>query len=116
MSPFRRAVQCLRPAPGAYVDGRWVAGDATPFAIQASVQPATGNDLKSLSENRRSGSIYALYTDSAMQTLDEDLKLQPDVVTLHDGDYEVVHAERWQNNIINHWKVLVRRGLPGVPL
>lgn len=116
MSSFRKPIPCQRPVAGSNVNGRWVSGGpATPFTILASVQPASGKDLLMVPENRRSGSVYALFTDTAMRTLDEEGQTQPDLVTLHDGVYEATHLEVWQNNVIPHYKILVTKPPVGVP-
>lgn len=110
MSGFRKAVTMRRPAPGSHVEGRWVPGAmGADQTIYASVQPASGEDLERLPEGARNRAAYALFTDTELQAGSIEAKREPDRVVLFGAEYEVLHIEPWQNNVINHFKALAVR-------
>jgi len=112
MSPFRKPITVKRPTAGSYVNGLWVATSTpTEIIIQASVQPATTEDLQSLPEGRRQLGAYKLYTDTQLQSVLENAN-NPDIVVINGEDYEVAQVEPWQNGIVNHYKILAVRIQP----
>lgn len=111
-NPFRNTVVPVkRPPAGDYVDGVWVEGAPSNFDIKASVQPASGEDMESLPENRRTLATYRLYTDIHLLENLEGVR-NPDVVTLFGEDYEVTKVFPWRNGIIDHYKILATRIQP----
>jgi len=110
-NPFRKPVTMLRPPAGQYVDGRWTEGAPVESSILASVQPASGQDMESLPEARRTMATYRLYTDTQLYEALENVR-NPDIVVLFGEEYEVVKVFPWRNGVLEHWKVLASRRQP----
>jgi hypothetical protein len=114
VSGFRQPYT-LKRQNGSYLNGRWNVTAPTDIAITASVQPATAKDMKNLPEGRRSGAVYALYTDTEPLTTieaDNDLGLDPrkaDQITLFGDVCEVMSVAPWQNDVINHYRAVVAK-------
>lgn len=102
---FRKPITVTARSTGTLVDGIYIDGVSTVSTIQASVQPAGDNDIKTLPEGRRERKAYRLYTDSSLISLQESQN--PDRVTLYGEDYEVITKDPWQNNVIPHYKYIV---------
>lgn len=106
---FRKPLTVYRPSNGAYVNGVWVeSGDDVVLTINASVQPATTEDLQSLPESRRNLGAYRLYSSEPFQTITEGSK-NPDIVQIYGDDYEIAESSPWQNGVQNHHKSLAVR-------
>lgn len=106
---FRKSVTVRRTAPGSYVDGFWQEGGlVTPApVINASVQPATQDDMQLLPEGRRITGAYRLYTND---TLNLAIGAQnADRVSINGADYQVMAEADWSNGIIPHKSYLVAR-------
>ena len=106
---FRKPQTITRTSAGAYVNGIFVAGTpSTPssITIQASVQPATGEDIKALPEGRRLDDYVKVYTDSDLQMLQESTGKQPDRLTWRGHTYECISADVRQMSVINHFKYI----------
>jgi hypothetical protein len=101
---FRKSITIYNAA-GAYVDGYWVPGIETSQTITASVQPVTGNALQALPENRRTGGVFALFSDHAFNSGGVP-GTQPDQVEISGTRYECFQSEPWGNDVINHYKGL----------
>lgn len=114
MSGFRKP-HTVKRQNGSYVNGSWTPTTPTDVAITASVQPATAKDMKNLPEGRRTGAVYALYTDTELFTTieeDNDLGLDPrkaDQITLFGDVCEVMSVEPWQNEVISHYRAVVAK-------
>ncbi len=112
MSLGRRTLQGRRPG-GAYDDdGRWQETAAGTFSFEASVQPLSPRELKSLPEGRRASANFRLYTDYALRTVDDKNAKNPDRVIIIDRAgfnrmYEVISVEDWGNGIIPHYKAII---------
>jgi len=111
MSSFRAPLSTIVFTPGAYVDGHWVEGSETPGTIQASVQPTKPSDMQMLPEGRREVESFRVYSDTRLNTvLDREAdgsKASPSMVIIDNERYEVFSSLRWQNNVINHFKMIV---------
>jgi hypothetical protein len=83
------------------VAGEALEPDEVTLSIRGSVQPATGEQLQSLPENRRDVESYMIYTDTALET--------QDIIEINAVDFEVQGRDSWQNNIINHNAYLVQK-------
>jgi hypothetical protein len=97
---FRKSVTVSRQAAGAFVNGVWVPGAVSTVTIQASVQPASAEDMQRLPEGRRQAGAVKLYTNDALLTEKDDQKA--DRITIGQGEYEVATADVWDNGIIPH--------------
>jgi hypothetical protein len=105
---FRQTVTVYRRDPNAEQYGKKVQGaEQAPFTIYASVQPTTGEDLQVLPEGSMENEVYKLYTDTELFTR-EDLQ-DADQVELFGKRFKVINIERWQNQVISHYKILVSR-------
>jgi hypothetical protein len=100
---------------GSLVNGTWVATAPDDVAIMASVQPATARDMQNLPQGRRTNGAYVLYSDTEMLTTiagDNDLGLDPrkaDRITLFGEVFETMIVDPWQNDVLNHYRVLVAK-------
>lgn len=109
MSSFRQAHTLFR-LTGSYVDGDWVEASEASISITASIQPATGNDLQNVPEGRRASGVFAVFTDTAIQTAVQGATpTKADRLSIGGILHEAVHVEPWQNNVINHYKALFAR-------
>ncbi len=103
-------MQYITRSGGAYVRGKWTDGsEAAPVTIQGTFQPSKGNELEVLPEGRREKSTYTVYTKTQIKTVNQFDETQADILVKDSIRYLVVVAEPWQNNIINHYRLLVQR-------
>ena len=103
---FRKPQSITRHAAGSYVNGLFVAGSPSTITIQASIQPATGEDIKALPEGRRLDDYVKVYTDADLQVLEEVNGLQPDKLTWRGHTYECISSDVRQMGVINHFKYI----------
>ena len=103
---FRKPQIITRTSAGSYVNGTFVAGSPSTITIQASIQPATGEDMKSLPEGRRLDDYVKVYTDSDLQVLEESSGIQPDKLEWRGHTYECISADVRQMGIISHFKYI----------
>jgi hypothetical protein len=104
---FRQSVTVKRRAVGAFVAGVWVPGAPTTTTIQASVQPASAEDIQRLPEGQRQTGAVKLYTNDSLFTAKGTQ--EADIVVTPQGDYEVSVAEVWDNGLIPHKSYLCVR-------
>lgn len=105
---FRQTVTVRRRA-GSYTLGRWADTTSQMFKIQASVQPANARELEALDEGRRNNATYVLITSSVLQVADVAKACNSDVVVLDSEEFEVIGINKWQNNVLPHYKYLVSK-------
>jgi hypothetical protein len=105
----RFIVSVARTAPGTYVGGRFVDGAKTVFIIKCSVQPTSPKEMVSLDEGRRTRNAYTLISDRELFMSEPSTERNSDHVTLFGERYEVMSCERWQNNLLNHYKAIVSK-------
>lgn len=105
MSSFRQPVTIVPRANGALVDGIYTEEAGTPTVIQASIQPTTPTDIKTLPEGKRESRSFKLYSDTSLTSLSESQT--PDRALLGGVEFEIVTKESWQNGVINHYKYIV---------
>lgn len=114
---LRYPVTIQRRAPGAWVAGRWVAGDDGPTeTIQATVQPATLSDydeLQPLPEGRRIERMVRVYTASILTIAANDNTASGDLLLWPEGlgaePYEFVWCSPWQSHVIPHYRYLAAK-------
>src|SRR5690606_5003111 len=75
--------------------GRYTPGASTTFSIVASVQPATGRDLRDLPEGQRGDEVRVIYTISELRT--RSPAGEPDAVTLDGEPWTVINVKRWES-------------------
>lgn len=101
---FRKPQTITRTTAGAYVNGYFVDGVTSSITIQASVQPMTGEDMKTLDAGKRLSDYVKVYTSSDLQVLGEASGLIADRLTWRGHTYECISADVRQMGIINHFK------------
>jgi hypothetical protein len=82
------------------------------LSFEASVQPLSSREMKSLPEGRKADASFRLYTDFALKTVDEKTGKNADRVKIKDRTgterwYEVISVEDWGNGIVSHYKAVV---------
>lgn len=95
-----------RPAVAAYDDGVLQEPDDDPtlFDIVASVQPATGRDLRRLPEGQDIFEVKVLFTQTELRTATFG-GAGPDSVEINGESYQVQTVDRWAE-LGNYWRVL----------
>jgi len=87
-------------------NGRYEKGDAETFTIEASVQPASGNQVKILPEHRRTEEIIVIYSDKQLRVNDNKKNKSGDTL-LHSGKkYEILNVKDWSRTDIPHFECL----------
>lgn len=96
-----------RTTPGGYgTDGRFVPGTPSTLTIQASVQPARGQDLLLLPEGMRTEETLKVYSPTRLFT--QGAGQDPDVITVAGITYKVMTAEQWGPDGA-YWKILASK-------
>lgn len=104
---FRKPQTITREQPGAYVSGVFVPGATSTLTIQASVQPATMEDMKEAPEGRRLSDMVKMYTDADLFTVeDAGHNQQPDKLTWRGREYEVIAKGVHQMGVVSHYKYI----------
>lgn len=93
-----------RTAAGATVDGRYTEGATATASVVGSLQPPTGQDLKSLPEGRHADGTLVFYTTSALLVTPI-----PDRLTIDGEQWEVFRVERWQAFGDTHYRAWLSR-------
>lgn len=97
------ALTVTRRDPSTYTVGRLDAPSSSTITIRASVQPASGRDLKRLPEGSRVEDVLCLFTTTELLT--QGVGQSPDLVTVQGADYEVQNVEVWAS-LGSFYKVL----------
>ena len=107
---MRYEVTVYRRAPGAYVAGRWHAGESVRDTIMATVQPAQLSDydrMEALPEGRRVEALVRVYTDAKMEVAGSGPEASGDLLQWGDGrPYVFMATSAWQSGIIPHFRYL----------
>lgn len=91
-------------------EGEPIASYENDVAIRASVQPATADDVLSLSEgDRGSGALKRVWSASELQMADGETR-DADVIVWHDKSFRVVGQQDWDGN--GYRFVLAKEFLP----
>lgn len=106
---FKKPFDVLREASGSYVNGVYTAGAKSVISIQASIQPATEQDLITAPEGRRISDMVKVYTDTSLQEGGEGTSLQPDLIVWRGYAYEVSSISVRQMGVIDHYKIYATR-------
>lgn len=102
---FRKPFTVKRVTAGSYVNGVFVPGTNSTFTIQASIQPLSDIDLKTLPEGQREGDMIKAYTDSDLFPVGESGSGQePDKIVWKGNDYTVSKKSVRQMDVINHYR------------
>jgi hypothetical protein len=97
---FRQSVTVRRRANGAFVAGVWTPGALSTTTVQASIQPASAEDMQRLPEGQRQTGAVKLFTADALRTAKG--QQEADIIVTTQGEYEVSVAEEWRNGLIPH--------------
>jgi hypothetical protein len=90
--------------------GRYTAGDASTFEIVASIQPATGRQLRDLPEGQRGDETIAIYTKTEIRTRSPgEPGNEPDVIAYRDEPWTVTQVKRWESFGAVHFEALAVR-------
>lgn len=87
-----------RYAAGSYPDLDWVDGAETELTIEASVQPARGEELLLLEEGTRKRARHKMYTYTELRTVNLDAQTSPDVVIIDGRRHHVHEAADWTDH------------------
>jgi len=109
MSSFRKIYTVTRQAANSYVSGLPVDGATSTFDIQASIQPVSGEDMKTLPDGRNVNDMIKVYSDTNLQVSDEANRLEPDKLTWRGKVYECVSVDVRQMDVISHYKYYFSR-------
>ena len=110
MSLFNTVTLTAQKRKNSYVNGKSVIeNDGEPFTIRGSLQPDTGEKLQTLLEGRRASSIYKIYTNTYMNTVNQNNNTVSDVVFIDGYEYEVIDVAKWGNGLIGHYKIICMR-------
>lgn len=91
-----------RTSVGTTVDGTYVEGSTSTSSILGSLQPVTGDLLKSLPEGRRADEVKVLYTTS-----DVIVKPIPDKFTIDGEQWETEKVMKWEHFGETHYIAFV---------
>jgi hypothetical protein len=87
--------QVTRRTAGTFLKGIAQPTTDTLITIQASVQPATGEDLLRLPEGRRSNQTRVVFTTTQLYTGDQSDTFASDLISINGDPWEVQHVEEW---------------------
>lgn len=106
---FRKSINVTRGAPGYFdqITGLRVEGAESQFEILASIQPTTPEVMELFPEGDRVKESFTLYTDTELKTADVDNETPADFVFIEGEKYIVVKVSKWQNKILDHYKVVI---------
>src|SRR5688572_25549865 len=93
-----------RGVAGTTTNGRYTAGATSTFTITATIQPATGRDLKLLAAGNHGEEMLTVYATTALQC-----GPVPDVVTYSGESWKTVNVRRWEAFGGTHYVALIAR-------
>ncbi len=98
-----------RRAAETYVAGiRTPAGGfPTTFSIEASIQPVTGRDLRSLPEGQHADDTKIVFTVTELKT--RSPSSEPDVITYKGEPWQVIRVEDWEHWGSTHYRCMMAR-------
>lgn len=111
---FRRTLTVKRYSGSYDVNGLWNIQLSETFDIKGSVQPSRGHEMYRDVAGRADIGDYDIYTATKLRTSLESSEDVADVVVLNDEDYEVVEVQNWQNDVISHYRIVVKKLVKGV--
>jgi len=110
MSGFRKPYTVVRRSGIQHNAATGYFSDGTPadIPITASVQPAPGDVRKNVPEGYDTDSTFVLFTSTELITATEGGDTQ-DQITLFGQVYDVIQVDKWQNDVISHYRCVVAR-------
>lgn len=114
----RKLLKIFRSEEGKFVDGLWaktfldeneelVENSFIEFYSRYSVQPTSGEELQLLPEGRQNESSFTLFGSEKLKSVSENTN--PDLVEIDGKKYEVSRVDVWQNQILNHYRIIVTK-------
>ena len=94
---FGKPLTVTRYAAGSYSNGNYVNGATSTFSIIMSVQPINGRELIYLPEGQRTRQFLTGYTETLLQTANQEAGTKADVVAYNGRNYEVQRVEYWES-------------------
>jgi hypothetical protein len=89
------------------------------FTLKAcTIQPASGDELKTLDEGYRDAELFTIFTETIVRTALRGTSQKADEVfistpyTAVAGWFTVLKSKPWQNRIVPHYQILVVRKNP----
>lgn len=108
----RALVRRRRAASARGTDGRFEPGAAADTPIHGSLQPADGDDLRTLAEGERASRARKLYTTTELRVVDVEGGLPADEVL--DGDVVwTVRLVARETAVLPHYRALLLGPLEG---
>ena len=89
--------------------GRYTVGSSSTFEIVASIQPATGRQLRDLPQGQRGDETIAIYTVTELRTRHPDPANEPDVVTYRGEPWTITQVKTWESFGETHYEALAVR-------
>lgn len=108
---FRKNYTVKRRAAGTRNQGRWVEGAESDIVVVASAMPLRGAELQTLPEGKRAMQAIKIYSNTELQTVDEENGVSADVLIYRSERYEVTTSEPWQSDVVTHFKHLAVKEL-----
>ena len=90
-------------------DGRYVNGATTVTSITASVQPASGRDVETLTEGERQRDPKRIYTETELKPADPNTEKRADTLVIDGSTYEVRSVKRERYLFLHHYKAIALR-------
>lgn len=109
---FESGITVKRYAAATLIKGVYQAVTPTTFTITASIQPASGDEVMTLPEGDREKELLAVFTNTALRTIDQDTKTEADRITWEGSDYEVIKVSPWKMGALDHYECIVARVNP----
>lgn len=98
-----------RTASGTYdATGAYTQGGLSSFDIVASIQPATGRQLRDLPEGQRGDEVVAVFTITELRT--RTPTTEPDTVAYRGEPWTLITVKRWDSFGATHYECMACRG------
>lgn len=105
MSVFPRKLYTVKTkSSGSFVKGKWVDGTESSTTYSLNCQPVTGKELETLSIGAKNIGKIKVYGDIELNITDEKTQQVGDKIVFFGKDYELISKEKWQSDLINHYK------------
>ena len=104
MSSFRKSLTIYRYAgkPILQDNGKFILPEQSSIVVKASVQPLKATEMEALPEGRRNAHAVKIYSDTELLMADQGSGVQADQFDWLGRRYEVVAADAYQCEVINH--------------
>lgn len=109
ISSFRTGTYTVtrRAGNGVTSGGHYTPPSPATFTIQASIQPASGRELRDLKEGQSAGDLRTIFTLTELRTVRADND-QPDVISIDGENYRITKVEYF-GVISNHYRCVCEK-------